>query len=171
MDAWLERLRKEIEETARGLGEADWGRAPAGRWNCAQIMEHLGRSYGTTAKMLERSMGADGQPEVRAATIRELLTTLLIVKLGIFPSGAKAPEMVTPKGDPGPVALERALNNLGRMDVALAEAEKRWGGAEPIAMHFVLGPLNPAQWRKFHYVHGHHHILQMRKRLGDRAAR
>jgi hypothetical protein len=37
-------------------------------------------------------------------------------------------------------------------------------------MHPVLGPLNTAQWRKFHYMHGHHHVLQMRKRLASEAA-
>jgi hypothetical protein len=73
--------------------------------------------------------------------------------------------MVTPKGDTGPVALKRALINLERMDVALLAAEDRWGDG-PIAMHFVLGPMKPTQWRKFHYIHGHHHVLQMRKRLG-----
>jgi hypothetical protein len=128
-------------------------------------MEHLGRSYGTTAKMLELSMGA-GRPQVRGARFSELWKKLLIVKLGVLPSGAKAPERVMPKGDPGPVALERALKNLERMDVAIAAAEELWGRAKPIAMHPILGPLNPSEWRKFHYVHGHHHLLQIRKRAG-----
>ena len=44
--AWLDRLRREIEETTQGLGVADWSRAPQGRWNTAQILEHLGHSYG-----------------------------------------------------------------------------------------------------------------------------
>jgi hypothetical protein len=76
--------------------------------------------------------------------------------------------MVMPKGDPGPVALERALNNLKRMNTAIAAAEERWGSEGPIAMHFRLGPLTATQWRKFHYVHGHHHVLQIRNRLGDK---
>jgi hypothetical protein len=169
MDAWLDRLRKEIEETTSGIRESDWSLAPSGRWNSAQIMEHLGRTYGTTAKMLELSMGAGGSPQVRTARVQEFLTKLLIVHLGIFPSGAKSPAMVAPQGDPGPLALKRALSNLERMDVAIAAAEQLWGSEEPIAMHFVLGPMTPLQWRKFHYVHGHHHLLQMRKRLGKKA--
>jgi hypothetical protein len=170
MDAWLDRLRNEIEETTLGLRESDWGFAPQGRWNSAQIMEHLGRSYGTTAKMLELSMDA-GAPEVRAVKFSELWKKLLVVDLGMFPSGAKAPAMVTPQGDPGPVALERALSNLERMDVAITEAEKRWGSEKPIAMHVVLGPLKPCEWRKFHYVHGHHHLVHMRKRLENKVVR
>jgi len=171
MDAWLDRLRKEITETTGDLNDSDWLRAPEGRWNSAQIMEHLGRTYGTTAKMLELKMAAGGSPEIRSAKISELLVKVLIVDLGIFPTGAKAPEMVTPTGGTGPVALERALADLERMDTALAAAEDRWGREQAIAMHFRLGPLSAFQWRKFHYFHGHHHVQQMRKRLGDRVAR
>jgi len=168
MDAWLDRLEKEIEETTVELRDSDWSRAPEQRWNSAQIMEHLGRTYGTTAKMLELSMGT-GSPQLRAATFSERLKKLLVVNLGVLPSGADAPPMVTPKGDPGPVALERALANLKRLDAAIAAAEERWGGMKPVAMHPILGPLNPREWRKFHYIHGHHHLLQIRKRLEYKA--
>jgi hypothetical protein len=169
MDAWLDRLQKEIEEATVELRDSDWSRAPEQRWNSAQIMEHLGRTYGTTAKMLELSMGA-GNPPVRAAKVSELLKKLLVVNLGVLPSGANAPAMVTPKGDTGPVALAQALANLKRMDAALAAAEQLWGSMKPIAMHPILGPLNPREWRKFHYVHGHHHLVQIRKRLEYKVA-
>jgi hypothetical protein len=166
MDAWLDRLRKEITEITADLNDSDWTRAPTGRWSSAEIVEHLGRSYGTTAKMLELKMGVGGPPQIRAAKIREFLLKVLIVDLQIFPSGAKAPDMVIPKGEPGPVALKQALSNLERMDSAIAAAEERWGRRNPIAMHLVIGPLSAEEWRKFHYIHGHHHVLQMRKRLG-----
>jgi len=170
MDALLNRLREEIEESTEGLADVDWSRAPQGRWNSAQILEHLGRSYGTTAKMLELCMETGNAPQIRAAKIRELLVKLLIVNLGVFPSGAKSPVQVLPQGDSGPEALRRALSNLERMDIAIAKAELCWGNDKPIAMHPILGPLNPAQWRKFHYLHGHHHVRQMRERVGRKAA-
>lgn len=128
-------------------------------------MEHLGRTYGTTAKMLELGMGVGGPPQVRAAKIAERLKRILVVNLGIFPHGIQAPAMVVPKGDAGPGALDRTFSNLARMDMAITTAEKRWGSARPIALHLVLGPLNSSQWRKFHYVHGHHHLVEMQKRL------
>lgn len=168
MDAWLDRLRKEIEEATSELCESDWCRAPKGRWTSAGIVEHLGRSYSTTAKMLELAIGVGGPPQVRAARMSEFWKKILVVDLGIFPNGAKSPAMVTPKGDTGPVALERALTNLTRMNEAIAAAEARWGRKQAIAMHMILGPLNANEWRKFHYVHGHHHVLQIRKRLADR---
>jgi hypothetical protein len=169
MHGWLDRLRREIEETTHGLDDSDWSRAPEGRWNVAQIMEHLGLSYGATAKKLELDLSAGGPPQVRAAKISERLVKILVVNLGIFPSGRKAPAFVTPQGEAGPGALPRALSGLERMDVAIAAAEKQWGSQAPIAMHFVLGPLNPEQWRKFHYLHGHHHVLQMRERIARKA--
>jgi len=168
MDAWLERLQKEIKEATADLLDADWLRAPKGAWNSAQILEHLGRSYGTTAKMLELSMDSGVPPRVRTANLSEFLKKVLVVNLGVTPSGAKSPEVVTPKGDSGPVALERVFVNLERMDSAITSAEERWGNKSPIAMHPVLGPLNAGQWRKFHYIHGHHHVVQMQKRLGNK---
>jgi hypothetical protein len=165
MDAWLERLRKEITETTTDLDDSDWNRAPSGRWTSAQIVEHLGRSYGTTAKMLELMLKESGSPQVRAANLKEFLLRLLIVDLGVFPSGAKAPAIVVPQGDLGPAALTRALLNLERMDAGIKAAEERWGEG-PVAIHMILGPLNAKQWRKFHYVHGHHHVRQMKKRIG-----
>jgi len=170
MNVWLDRLRKEIEDATRDLLDSDWSRAPQGRWNSAQILEHLGRSYGTTAKMLELSMGFGGPPQIRAAKFSEFLAKVLILNLEVFPSGAKSPAQVLPRGDSGPDALQRALSNLERMDAAITAAEQRWGSKGPVAMHPVLGPLNTAQWRKFHYMHGHHHVLQMRKRLASDAA-
>lgn len=165
MDRFLDRLRREIEEATRGLGTADWERAPEGRWNSAQILEHLGRSYGSTAKMMESNLVA-GSPQVRPAKFRELLGRIFVVQLGFFPSGAKSPAHVEPKGDPGPVALERAFSNLRRMEEAIAESEQRWGSHVPIATHIILGPMKASQWRKFHYLHGHHHLKQVRERAG-----
>lgn len=170
MDVWLDRLRTEIRETTTQLRDSDWSRAPKERWNSAEIMEHLGRSYGTTAKMLELRMGVGGPPQLRATRLSEFLTKVLILNLEIFPSGALSPTQVRPQGDSGPVALQRALHNLERMDLAITSAEERWGSKQPIAMHPVLGPLSTGQWRKFHFMHGHHHVLQMRKSLAGRAA-
>jgi hypothetical protein len=51
------------------------------------------------------------------------------------------------------------------MDAGIKAAEERWGEG-PVAIHMILGPLNAKQWRKFHYVHGHHHVRQMKKRIG-----
>jgi hypothetical protein len=165
MDARLERLRAEINRATTELSDADWRRAPQGRWCAAQIVEHLGRSYGSTAKMLELSLAA-GHRDVRSAKLLETVLRGLIVNIGYFPFGAKAPAMVVPTGNDGPAALKKAMENLERMDLALAVAEERWGKGL-IATHFRLGPMSAEEWRKFHYVHGRHHVKQILKRIGQ----
>jgi DinB family protein len=166
MEVWLDRLRNEIEEATRGLSEADWNCAPLGKWSSALIVEHLGRTYGATAKLMERSLASEGAPQVPAATLSQRLTQFWVVSLGRFPAGRQAPSVVVPQGLAGPVALQRALDGLERMKTALAQVEQRWGNRKPIAVHILLGPMSASQWKKFHYVHGQHHILQLRSRLG-----
>lgn len=165
MDAHLEKLRDEISGVACEMSEADWRRAPEGRWCSAQIVEHLGRTYGTTAKMIELAVAAAGAPApVRPATLRERLLRLLVVEMGILPVGLDAPEVVVPRGELTPdQALQKALASLERMGAAIDAAVERWGSG-PIAMHMLLGPMTARQWCRFHYVHGHHHVRQMKQR-------
>jgi hypothetical protein len=169
MDALLNRLRDEIEQSTRDLSAPEWTLAPHGRWNTAQILEHLGRTYGTTAKMLELSIAAGALPQIRAAKLKEVLLKIFVVDMGILPSGAKSPAMVIPADDAGPDALARTLSSLARMDAAFQAADERWGSGKAIAIHPILGPLNSRQWRKFHYLHGHHHVRQIWQRLGREA--
>jgi len=173
--SWLDRLRREIEEATRGLGETEWGRAPEGRWNSAQILEHLGRTYGGTAKMLEKNLGAGeasggALPETRPVTRKEHLYQFLVIRMGRFPSERESPPFALPQGKPGPEARQAALSGLERMKTALDAAEQRWGKRQRVGSHFYFGPLTVEQWRKFHYLHGHHHVLQIRERSGGRLA-
>ncbi|MDR3764830.1 MAG: DinB family protein [Acidobacteriota bacterium] len=165
MNIDLEKLRREIQDAAADMSEADWRRAPVGRWSSAQIVEHLGRTYGTTAKMIELAVASSGAPApVRPARLKELLVRLVVVELGFFPSGLDAPEVVVPRGEMAPEqALQKALAALERMSAAIDTAVERWGSG-PIAMHMILGPLNARQWCRFHYIHGHHHVAQIKLR-------
>jgi Protein of unknown function (DUF1569) len=89
-----------------------------------------------------------------------------VVTLGRFPSRGKAPEFVQPGGvASGAAALEKALSGLRRMRAALEKAEERWGRRTPVGSHFALGPMTAPQWGKFHYLHGHHHLKQVRQRV------
>lgn len=165
MDEYLARLRDELNAATSDLSESDWHRAPAGSWNSVQIVEHLGRSYSTTAKMVELAVSASGAPPpVRPAQFKEFFGRVLVVGLGYFPSGIKSPQVVMPTGElSAEQTLQRALVGLVRMDAALDTAVDRWGTG-PIAMHLMLGPLSARQWRRFHYLHGHHHVKQILRR-------
>ncbi len=173
MEPWLNRLRREIEEATGGMSEEDWNRAPQGRWNSAQIIEHLGRTYGGTAKLVEKNLSGSGEsakaatrPETRAVTLKERWLQFLVIGVGRFPSERRAPSFTLPEGMRGAEALEKTLSGLQRMTTALDAAEQRWGKGQRLGAHVFFGPLTIAQWKKFHYLHGHHHVRQIRERSG-----
>ena len=56
---------------------------------------------------------------------------------------------------------------IAAMDELLVRCELRHGRHKKLFNHPVLGALTGAQWRKFHWIHGRHHvqqILQLRKK-------
>ena len=163
MDALLQKLHDRIEDYTEDLVGIAWDVAPEGRWNCSQIVEHLGRSYGSTAKMLESAIDSGQRPEMGKPTWKQKLGRILICQIGYFPGGRKAPEMVQPTGLMGQTARDRALNSLERMAAAIDAAEQAWGPG-PIAAHFLLGPMTAEEWRRFHYCHGRHHLRQIHAR-------
>jgi hypothetical protein len=163
MDAILQRLHDKFEVATEGISADAWEIAPEGRWSCAKIVEHLGRSYGTTAKLLETAIDSGQKPKMDKPTWKQTAARLLICHMGYFPGGRKAPEMVQPIGLAGIAALERALSSLERMAAAIDAAELIWGTG-PIAPHFLLGPMTGEEWRRFHACHGLHHLRQLRSR-------
>lgn len=162
MDATFEHLNRELDSAFSEMQPNDWLRAPEGKWNTAQIAEHLSRAYSGTAKMLELALISNEYPAITSATLKQRFGHMVIIRCGYFPSGANAPEPVRPKGLDGIEALRRIRENIMRMDLALTEAEKRWGTGA-LANHPLLGPLTAKEWRKFHVLHGLHHLRQVRK--------
>jgi hypothetical protein len=54
------------------------------------------------------------------------------------------------------------------MDAIVAQCEARFGCGK-VLDHPILGPLTAAQWRKFHLIHGRHHVKQI-DRLREQAS-
>lgn len=164
MDAWLDRTRQEIESAISGMTSRQLEASPEGKWSSAQILEHLGRAFGSTAKMLELQLASGKTPDQTAPNFRQRIANFLVIDLGHLPSGRTAPSMTTPQGNDGANSVNRILENLERMRLAIGDAERRWGTAKPIGIHPILGPLTSSQWRKFHFVHTRHHMRQVRER-------
>jgi hypothetical protein len=63
------------------------------------------------------------------------------------------------------MTAEKVLADIGSqiatMDALIAQCEERYGKRTRMLDHPVLGPLTAAQWRKFHWVHGKHHVKQI----------
>lgn len=161
MDVWLERLSDEMESSIAGLSTEQMGQSPVGKWNVANILEHLAMAFGATAKGLEEALAESGVRKIPAAAFGQRVSVFVVIELGYFPTGRKAPAFVQPTGSDAETSLRRFRENLRRMDAALTEATQRWGSGK-IAVHPIFGPLAGRQWRKFHYIHTCHHAKQVR---------
>jgi hypothetical protein len=47
------------------------------------------------------------------------------------------------------------------MDDIIARCEEKLGKQNNLLDHPILGPLTGGQWRKFHLLHGLHHVKQI----------
>jgi len=165
MDSYLERLQRELESATAGLTAACLEQAPAGKWNAAQILEHLFLTYKNTNKGISKCL-EKGAPLATGATFRHRIGTLLVVRFGYLPSGWKAPERATPRGMAVEEVRQAIFPEIQRMESGLRDCESSFGPGTKIMDHPFLGPLTAAEWRKFHWVHGRHHAAQIRQRLG-----
>jgi hypothetical protein len=95
MNSYLERLRQELEGAIGGASPSALAQAPAGKWNAAQILEHLFLTYKNTNRGMAKCL-EQGAPLVTRATLKQRLATLIVVNLGYVPGGRKAPERATP---------------------------------------------------------------------------
>jgi hypothetical protein len=165
MDSYLERLQVELESATEGATDAGLEQAPAGKWNAAQVLEHLFLTYKNTNKGIGKCL-VSGAPLATGATFRHRIGTLLVVRFGYLPSGRKAPERVIPRGMGAAAVRQAIFPEIQRMESGLRECENTFGPKTKIMDHPFLGPLTAAEWRKFHWVHGRHHARQIRQRLG-----
>jgi len=53
------------------------------------------------------------------------------------------------------------------MDDIIGRCEEKIGRGKKLLDHPILGPLTGTQWRKFHLVHGLHHVKQIRRLRGS----
>jgi hypothetical protein len=164
----LESVRRETERATLAITPDRWLRAPEGKWNSLQILEHLVLSYTGTTKGLLRTMEA-GQPQRGNPDLRQRLRSAYVLGVGRFPSGIEAPKQTAPLKGLGNEPLRRFNDALVAMDATLTDAEKRFGARTRVLDHPVLGPLTAQQWRRFHQVHGRHHLRQVVERVSGKA--
>ncbi|MBS1849559.1 MAG: DinB family protein [Acidobacteria bacterium] len=159
----LQQLQIVLHETMEGMTEEQFRRHPDGKWCAAEILEHLLRTYRGTVKGLEKSL-SEGMPAIASVPWKAQLARAVVIYGGVMPGRRKSPERVLPQG----MAPERLRAELGptlqRMEALLLEAEAKFGRKAKFLVHPVLGPLSGPQWRKFHWVHGRHHIRQIGER-------
>ena len=167
MNLYFQRLRDAIESATRNMSVDELSRRPAeGKWSSAEILEHLNLTYTGTVKNLERSLAA-GKPLGGAPTLEQRLRSFAVVELGYFPPGRSSPESAKPKGMPADRILSEINSRIAQLDGVIQKCENEFGKHVFVADHPVLGPITMEQWRKFHWVHGRHHVKQI-KRMRNR---
>jgi hypothetical protein len=168
---YLEELRAAIAATTREMSRGQLQARPQrkDKWCAAEVLEHLYLSYTGTVKGFERCLAA-GKPLASGPTWKHRYTAAWVLGVGHMPAGRTSPRNVQPKGKPPDTLVEDIQSALARMDEAIAQCERRYGSRIRLLDHPILGPLTGRQWRKFHLVHGRHHLKQI-LRLREMAER
>lgn len=163
MDFYLQRLQNAISSATAGLSVETLTRRPgADKWSIAEILEHLYLTYTGTIKGFEKCLQA-GKPLARVPTLQDRMRTTVVVKCGHMPGGRKAPQNSVPRGLPPERVLAEVVEKIAAMDAIITEAENKFGSGRRLLDHPILGPLQAREWRKFHWVHGRHHVKQMQR--------
>jgi len=160
MDSNLRKLQAAIALATGGLRPEQVTKHPEGKWSVGQILEHLYLTYSGTAKGLERCL-QEGKPLARSPMLKDRVRTLVVTGVGYMPEGRKAPERTTPRGMPAEEAMGGIASQIQAMDELITQCEVRFGKRTRLLDHPILGPLTARQWRKFHWVHGRHHVKQI----------
>ena len=161
MDSLLEELKQALESAVEGMSNEQMSWHPADKWCVAEVLEHLYLTYTGTVKGFERVLEA-GKPLAARASMRQRLRTLVVLGFNHLPEGRKAPKQTVPRGLPVEKVRAEIGVKLAAMDAIVAQCEARFGRGK-VLDHPILGPLTAAQWRKFHLIHGRHHVKQIDK--------
>jgi hypothetical protein len=165
MDGALGLLNEEFTAKVAALDVAQTQMRPAARpeaWTVQQIAEHLMLTYAMTVKAMDARL-EKGTPTKAKATLANRSAQLLVAGLGYFPRGRIAPEIVRPVGLPvrsGMQLCEAFAAALQTMDGRFCEVGRVLGSGRCVS-HMILGPMTIPQWRRFHLVHGRHHLKQI----------
>ena len=162
MDSRLQRLHDAVTSATNAMTREQLLRHRDGKWCCAEILEHLLLTYTGTIKAMELCLET-GKPAERTPTLKERLGIFVVTGLGYMPEGRTAPERARPRGMDAEQVAAQIGPKLLAMDEIITGCEARFGRRVRVREHPILGPLTCEQWRKFHLVHGKHHLKQIKR--------
>ena len=167
MDPRLRTLQLEIADSISDLDNERLTFHEPGQWCIGEILEHLYWTYTGTIKGCMRLLES-GRPHASRATWKNVAQSIVVVRFGYMPSGRKSPAGAQPRGLAAQKVAKEIEAKITEMDGVLTECAARFGMRVKVLDHPVLGPFSVEQWRKFHLVHGHHHVKQIRRRRAQR---
>jgi hypothetical protein len=161
----LSSLEPLVLDPLEGISASDWTTAPPGKWNIAQIVEHLAIAFDLVAT------GFAALPEVgtgeRVATPAQSVLRHTLLGSGEFPPGMKAPDISQPSDAPDPELVVARFRMGVEHTRALVEDWPQERQLSSYLRHPVLGDLNLPEWVRYHFVHCTLHSRQIEKRLNE----
>jgi len=134
-------------------------------WSAQEIVEHLVLTCRSTSRMLEQRLQRG--PTSAHSTPVQWVLQMVMLNFGRMPRGSPAPIFARPDQLHWPEMSGVELLNLfhqevDQMDSLIDRCRHRYG-LQRVASHFILGPMRPDQWRRFHVIHIRHHLGQLRR--------
>jgi hypothetical protein len=170
MHAVLERVVSQISSELRGLDAETTQLHPYGfayKWNAQEVVEHLVLGYRLTSTALEHRMNKGRLSRNHKRTYLQWSLQFMILTFGRLPRGVPALDETTPVAGSFAAMDGKQLGDHLRQEIdamdAMFDRCRRKFGMERVAVHPFLGPLRVDQWRRFHAVHGLHHLEQLRE--------
>lgn len=149
-----------------GRSEADWHRAPPGKWTPAQIVHHLAISVDGSSRVFQERRAKPAMRR-RPRPLRQRIAHVLYIDIGWIPTGRRAPEVTLPAERPDPGAVARQLRDGVTRFLTLARELLPARRADLFVRHPAFGDLTLPEWLRFHVRHCRHHAKQIRARLAS----
>jgi hypothetical protein len=135
-------------------------------WSAQELIEHLVLTFRSSSRVLAKRLER-GHPTKDRSTAVQWMLQIVVLSFGHMPRGAPAPSFARPdqlhwQPMSGVQLIEVLRHEIDQMDDLLDQCRQRFG-LQRVASHFVLGPLRPDQWRRFHVVHLRHHQGQFHR--------
>ncbi len=167
MNSHLEQLQQALAAAIAGMSEAELNWNPPEKWCAAEVLEHLYLTHTGTLKGFEGVIQG-GKPLATVSTLAHRCRSLLVLDFGYLPRGRKAPANTRPRGVPAETVRTGIIPKIAELDQIITRCEQRWGSRGKLLDHPILGPLTAGQWRKFHLIHGLHHVRQIQRLRQER---
>jgi Protein of unknown function (DUF1569) len=169
MHAVLERVVSQLSCEVLSLDAETTQLHPNGlayKWNAQQVVEHLVLGYRQTSSALQTRLSKGRLSRNQTRTWLQWSLQLMILSFGRLARGVPALDETMPVAGRFAAMDGQQLGDLLRQEIdnmdELFDACRRKFGMDRVAVHPFLGPLRVDQWRRFHVVHGLHHVTQLR---------
>jgi hypothetical protein len=144
-----------------GRGDDAWFRAPPGKWNAAQIVDHLTIAIeGSAATFASRA----DKPAMmrRPRALPQVLAWRWVASTGYFGLPRRAPETTLPAVAPDRAATEARLRAGVQAFLGLERELLPRRALDLFVKHPVFGDLTLPEFMTFHVRHAEHHARQVR---------